>query len=110
VKKEKYMRTGFNTGPKGMREISSINPPLNLDQTLEEAVRKSIAKATWLEEADLGAAQQAVQLAATMDEYPNHRHKIAPVLIGLLSNLGLLNNRKAAEMTPADMLAAIANG
>lgn len=103
-------RTGFTQGPKGLREISSINPPLNLDQTLEEAVRLSISKATWLEEADLGAAQEAVMLASTMDEFPQHRHKIAPILIGLLSNLGLLNNRKTAEMTPADMLAAIANG
>lgn len=104
------MRTGMSQGPRPIREISKVNPPLNLDQSLEDAVRKSIAQATWLEEADLGAAQQAVQLAATMDEYPNHRHKIAPVLIGLLSNLGLLNNRKTAEMSPADMLAAIANG
>lgn len=104
------MRTGMSQGPRGIREISKVNPPLNLDQTLEDAVRKSIAQATWLEEADLGAAQQAVQLAATMDEYPNHRHKIAPVLIGLLSNLGLLNNRKAVDLSPAEMLAAIANG
>ena len=104
------MKTGMSQGPRGIREISKVNPPLNLDQTLEDAVRKSIAQATWLEEADLGAAQQAVQLAATMDEYPNHRHKIAPVLIGLLSNLGLLNNRKAVDLSPAEMLAAIANG
>lgn len=104
------MRTGFNTGPKGMREISSINPPINVDQTLEEAIRNSIASATWLEEADQGAATEAVLLARTMDEFPNHRHKIAPILIGLLANLGLLNNRKQAEMSPADMLAAIANG
>ena len=102
--------TGFKQGPKGLREISAVNPPLNLDQTVEEAVRQSISKATWLDEADLGAAQQAVMLASTMDEYPQHRHKIAPILIGLLSNLGLLNNRKAAEMSPQDMLAAIANG
>ena len=73
------MRTGMSQGPRPIREISKVNPPLNLDQSLEDAVRKSIAQATWLEEADLGAAQQAVQLAATMDEYPNHRHKIAPV-------------------------------
>ncbi len=104
------MRTGNIQGPRAVREIKSINPPLILDQSLEEAVRISISKATWLEEADLGAAQQAVQLAATMDEFANHRHKIAPILIGLLSNLGLLNNRKQADMTPADMLAAIANG
>jgi hypothetical protein len=45
-----------------------------------------------------------------MDEFPNHRHKIAPILIALLGNLGLLNNRKQAEMTPQEMLAAIANG
>lgn len=102
--------TGMKQGPKGDRLITSINPPLNLDQTLEEAVRQSIQKATWLEPADLGAAQEAVMLASTMDEYPQHRHKIAPILIALLSNLGLLNNRKSAEMSPQDMLAAIANG
>jgi hypothetical protein len=106
------MKTGFTggNGPRAVREISSINEPLNVDHTLEEAVRKSIASATWLEEADLGAATEAVLLAKTMDEFPNHRHKIAPILIALLGNLGLLNNRKQAEMTPADMLAAIANG
>lgn len=104
------MKTGFNTGPKGMREISQIHPPLDLDQTLEQAIRNSIASATWLEAADQGAATEAVLLAKTMDEFPNHRHKIAPILIGLLANLGLLNNRKQADMSPAEMLAAIANG
>jgi hypothetical protein len=104
------MRTGLTQGPRAVRDISSVNPPLNLDQSLEDAVRKSISNATWLEEADLGAAQEAVMLAATMDEFPQHRHKIAPILIGLLGNLGLLNNRKKAEMSPAEMLQAIANG
>jgi hypothetical protein len=104
------MRTGMSQGPRGLREISSVNPPLNLDQTLEDSVRISIASATWLTEADLGAAKEAVMLAETMDQFPDRRHQIAPILIGLLSNLGLLNNRKTAEMTPADMLAAIANG
>lgn len=102
--------TGMKQGPKGLREISKVNPPLNLDQTLEESVRISISKATWLEEADLGAAKEAVLLAETMDQFPERRHQIAPILIALLNNLGLLNNRKTAEMTPADMLAAIANG
>jgi hypothetical protein len=45
-----------------------------------------------------------------MDEFPQHRHKIAPILIGLLGNLGLLNNRKTADISPAEMLQAIANG
>lgn len=102
--------TGMKQGPKPLREISKVNPPLNLDQTLEESVRISISKATWLEEADLGAAKEAVLLAETMDQFPERRHQIAPILIALLNNLGLLNNRKTAEMTPADMLAAIANG
>lgn len=102
--------TGMKQGPKPLREVSKVNPPLNLDQTLEESVRVSISKATWLEEADLGAAKEAVMLAETMDQFPERRHQIAPILIALLNNLGLLNNRKTAEMTPADMLAAIANG
>lgn len=102
--------TGMKQGPKPLREVSKVNPPLNLDQSLEESVRISISKATWLEEADLGAAKEAVLLAETMDQFPERRHQIAPILIALLNNLGLLNNRKTAEMTPADMLAAIANG
>jgi hypothetical protein len=106
------VRTGFTggNGPRALRDISKVNEPLVLDQSLEEAVRESIALATWLEPADLGAAQQAVQLASTMDEFPQHRHKIAPILIGLLGNLGLLNNRKTADISPAEMLQAIANG
>jgi len=104
------MRTGMSQGPRGLRDISAINEPLNLDYSLEESVRKSILSATWLNESDLGAAKEAVMLAETMDQFPDRRHQIAPILIGLLSNLGLLNNRKMPEMSPQDMLAAIANG
>lgn len=105
------MRTGSKPGPRDIVLTSNKqNEPLNLNDSLETSVRNSLSKATWLEEADQGAAVQAVLLAKTMDEFPQHRHKIAPVLIGLLSNLGCLNNRKQAELSPADMLAAIANG
>jgi hypothetical protein len=46
-----------------------------------------------------------------MDMFPDRRHQIAPILIGLLSNLGLLNNRKEdTSMTPEDMLRSIALG
>ena len=104
------MRTGQQQGLRGVRDISQTNPPLNLDKTLEDSVRLSIQSATWLTEADLGAATQAVQLAETMDKMPDRRHQLAPILIGLLANLGLLNNRKSDIMSPADMLQAIANG
>jgi len=104
------MRTGMSQGPRGLRDISAVNEPLNLDYSLEESVRKSILSATWLNESDLGAAKEAVMLAETMDQFPDRRHQIAPILIGLLSNLGLLNNRKMPEMSPQDMLAALANG
>lgn len=105
------MRTGMTQGPRGHRIIKKVNDPLNLDFSLEEAVKKSIASATWLEEADLGAATQAVQLAQTMDTMPDRRHQIAPILIGLLSNLGLLNNRQEdTSLTPQEMLTRIAMG
>jgi hypothetical protein len=104
------MKTGMSQGPRSLRDVSAINEPLNLDMTLEESVRKSILKATWLDDVDLGAAKEAVMLAETMDLFPDRRHQIAPILIGLLSNLGLLNNRKTTEMSPAEMLQAIANG
>lgn len=105
------MITGMKQGPRGHRVIKGDNPPLELDFTLEESVRRSILSATWLEEADLGAAKEAVMLAETMDLFPDRRHQIAPILIGLLSNLGLLNNRKEDKsMSPQEMLAQIANG
>jgi hypothetical protein len=104
------MRTGSKPGPRDMVITGKVNEPIDLDQNLEEAVKKSISAAYWLEEADQGAAIEAVLLAKTMDEFPQHRHKIAPVLIALLNNLGCLNNRKQADLSPADMLAAIANG
>lgn len=104
------MRTGIHQGPRGLRDVSAVNEPLNLDLTLADSVRLSISKATWLSEEDLGAAKQAVLLAETIDSYPDKRHQNAPILIALLGNLGLLNNRKAAELSPADILASIANG
>ena len=98
-------------GPRGHRIIKGDNPPLELDLTLEDSVKRSIQAATWLEEADLGAAREALMLAQTMDAFPDRRHQIAPILIGLLSNLGLLNNRKEdMSMSPQEMLAQIANG
>lgn len=108
------MRTGFagGQGPRTERVISKMNQPLDLDSySLEDAVKKSISTATWLEEADLGAAVQAVQLANTMDTMPDRRHQIAPILIGLLGNLGLLNNRKEDKsLSPEEMLNVIAMG
>jgi hypothetical protein len=105
------MITGMKQGPRGHRIIKGDNPPLDLNLTLEESVRKSLESATWLEEADLGAAREALLLAETMDSHPERRHQIAPILIGLLSNLGLLNNRKEdTSMSPSEMLAQIANG
>jgi len=107
------MKTGFEGKQRhrGNRLIKGENEPLNLNFTLADAVLKSISIATWLDEADLGAAKQAVMLAETMDQFPDRRHQIAPILIGLLGNLGLLNNRKEdTSMTPQEMLNAIASG
>jgi hypothetical protein len=102
--------TGMPQGRRGFRETSAVNEPLNLDMTLADSVRLSISKATWLSVEDLGAAKQAVLLAETIDANPDKRHQSAPILIALLGNLGLLNNRKSTEMSPAEMLQAIANG
>jgi hypothetical protein len=65
------MITGMKQGPRGHRIIKGDNPPLDLNLTLEESVRKSLESATWLEEADLGAAREALLLAETMDSHPN---------------------------------------
>ena len=79
------MRTGLTQGPRAHRLIKSDFEPLELDLTLENAVIASIRSATWLEDADLGAAQQAVLLAQTMDQMPDRRHQLAPILIGLFT-------------------------
>ena len=76
------MRTGLTQGPRAHRLIKSDLEPLVLDLTLEEAVKVSIGSATWLEDADIGAAQQAVLLAQTMDQMPDRRHQY-PVLRSL---------------------------
>lgn len=102
--------TGMKQGPRALRETSIVNEPLNLDMTLADSVRLSISKATWLSIEDLGAAKQAVLLAETIDANPDKRHQSAPILIALLGNLGLLNNRKSELLSPAEMLQAIANG
>lgn len=105
------MRTGMTQGPRSHRLIKNDFEPLRLDMSLESAVISSIGAATWLEQADIGAAQQAVLLAQTMDQMPDRRHQLAPILIGLLSNLGLMNNRRTdLSITPQEMLAQIANG
>ena len=108
------MRTGMKQGPRDVRYIPESGEnkmQQEFEYTLEEAVKISLKSATWLEESDLGAATQAIMLAQTMDAMPDRRHQIAPILIGLLSNLGLLNNRKVGqEMTPAEALAVLVNG
>jgi len=107
-------KTGIHggQGPRQNRLIKGDNEPLDIKpDNVEQMVLVSLSTASWLDEADLASASIAVQLAKTMDEMPNRRHQLAPILIGLLSNLGLLNNRQHDEkMTPAEMLSAIANG
>jgi hypothetical protein len=107
-------RTGLHggQGPRQNRLVKGDNSPLDIKpDNVEQMVLMSLSTATWLDEADLASASIAVQLAKSMDEMPNRRHQLAPILIGLLSNLGLLNNRQQDEkMTPAEMLQAISMG
>jgi hypothetical protein len=107
-------RTGIHggQGPRQNRLIKGDNVPLEVKpDNVEQMVLMSLNTATWLDEADLASAAIAVQLAKSMDEMPNRRHQLAPILIGLLSNLGLLNNRQQDEkMSPQEMLGAIAAG
>ena len=107
-------RTGLNggQGPRQNRLIKGDNAPLDIKpDNVEQMVLLSLQTATWLDEADLASASIAVQLAKTMDEMPNRRHQLAPILISLLSNLGLLNNRQEDnKMTPQEMFKAIADG
>ena len=107
-------RTGLHggQGPRQNRLVKGENEPLDIKpDNVEQMVLMSLGTATWLDQADLASASIAVQLAKSMDEMPNRRHQLAPILIGLLSNWGLLNNRQQDEkMTPQEMLSAIAMG
>lgn len=107
-------RTGVTggQGPRVDRLIKDTGYQISFDDfSVEAAVKHSLSSATWLEEADLGAAMTAVTLAQTIDAMPDRRHQLAPILIALLGNLGLLNNRKEDKsLTPQEMLLAIASG
>lgn len=107
-------RTGVigGQGPRQPRLVKDTGVQLSFDDfSVEAAVKLSLESATWLEEADFGAAMTAITLAQTIDQMPDRRHQLSPILIALLSNLGLLNNRREDKsLTPQEMLLAIASG
>ena len=105
------MRTGFNQGPKS-RLVENEGGKLMMDfnKGLVDSIKDSVDKATWLKESDEGAVMTAILLAETLQDNPERRHQIAPILIGLLSNLGLISgSRKVGveELTTAQIMEAM---
>jgi hypothetical protein len=109
------MRTGFTQGPRDIRLVPDEGGKLmiNFDKGLTQSIKDAVANASWLKESDQGAVMTAILLAETMEAHEHRRHQIAPILIGLLSNLGLISGARKVgekEMTPEEALAVLVNG
>lgn len=108
------MRTGFNQGPKGRIVGTEGGTKMNFsfDKHLVQAIKDSVESAFWLTEADEAAVMTAILLAETMQEEPGRRHQLAPILIGLLNNLGLLGKTRVEKdiETPESWLDALKHG
>ena len=109
------MRTGLKQGPRDIRLVENEGGKLmiNFDKGLTQSIKDAVENAAWLKESDQGAVMTALLLAETMENNENRRHQIAPILIGLLSNLGLISGARKEgqeEMTPAQALAVLVNG
>ncbi len=86
--------TGFGKGRPSKFELISTDNPLNSflnsEKSLDEAILDAINSADWLGAEDEGSALLAVHLARQLVLQEQRTHQIAPVLISLLGNLGLL--------------------
>ena len=86
--------TGFGKGRPSKFELISRDNPLNAflnsEKSLDEAILDAINSADWLGAEDEGSALLAVHLARQLVLQEQRTHQIAPVLISLLGNLGLL--------------------
>ena len=86
--------TGFGKGRPSKLELISTDNPLNAflnsEKSLDEAILDAINSADWLGAEDEGSALLAVHLARQLVLQEQRTHQIAPVLISLLGNLGLL--------------------
>lgn len=86
--------TGFGKGRPSKFELVSTDNPLNAflnsEKSLDEAILDAINSADWLGAEDEGSALLAVHLARQLVLQEQRTHQIAPVLISLLGNLGLL--------------------
>lgn len=105
------MRTGFTQGPRETRLVVLEGGKMNFDfsKELVQAIKDSVEAADWLTESDEAAVMTAILLAETMEQESNRRHQIAPILIGLLNNLGLLGKTKevSKDLTPDQFMEAI---
>ena len=109
------MRTGFTQGPRETRLVAHEGGKMNInfDKGLTQSIKDAVASSDWLTDADQGAVMTAILLAETMEAHEHRRHQIAPILIGLLSNLGLISGARAVgekAMTPEQALAVLVNG
>jgi len=95
--------TGFGKGRPSKFELISTDNPLNAflnsEKSLDEAILDAINSADWLGAEDEGSALLAVHLARQLVLQEQRTHQIAPVLISLLGNLGLLYGTRQQSST-----------
>jgi hypothetical protein len=95
--------TGFGKGRPSKFDLTITDNPLKMfldsEKSLDVAIADAIKASDWLGEADQGSALLAIHLAKQLMMQENRTHQIAPVLISLLGNLGLLYGSRQQEKT-----------
>ena len=95
--------TGFGKGRPSKFDLTITDNPLKTfldsEKSLDVAIADAIKASNWLGEEDQGSALLAIHLAKQLLMQENRTHQIAPVLISLLGNLGLLYGSRQQEKT-----------
>lgn len=95
--------TGFGKGrPNKNNYTLSENPLkdfLNEEKSLDAGIVDAVKNANWLGVEDEASVLVAVHLAKQLLLQENRTHQIAPILISLLGNLGLLYGSREIQQT-----------
>ncbi len=97
--------TGFGKGRPTKLELNTKENPLGSflseDKSLEQSIIDAVKTAYWLGAEDEGSVRLSLVLARQLILQENRTHQIAPVLISLLGNLGLLyGSRESISSDP----------
>lgn len=95
--------TGFGKGRPNKNNYTIAENPLtkylNENKSLDKGIVDAVKNANWLGVEDEASVLVAVHLAKQLLLQENRTHQIAPILISLLGNLGLLYGSREVEQT-----------